>query len=68
MKPMEGTVLDRGYSQLSFSPSDFQPVCHKNFKDMQYLTIKSGALTSFPLDCQIKQMATANTAKAVWCE
>ena len=39
----------------TLSLSDFQLVCPKNFQNMQYLTIQSGALTSFPLDCQIKQ-------------
>ena len=35
---------------------------------MQYMTIDSGALTSFPLSCQIKKMTTASTRIAVQCE
>ena len=40
---------------LSTWDSDFQPVSHKNFQNIQFLIIQSGALTSSPLDCQIKK-------------
>ena len=35
---------------------------------MQHLTIQLGALISFPLDCQIKKITTADTRIDVWCE
>lgn len=35
--------------------SNFQLVCHKNFLNMQYLSIQSRELISFPLDCQTKK-------------
>ena len=35
-------------------PSGLQPACLKNSFNTQYLTIWSGPLTFFPLDCQIK--------------
>ena len=41
--------------------SDFQPVRCKKFPNMQHLTVRSGTLTFFPLDCQIKKPTTSNT-------
>ena len=44
----------------------FQLVCHRLFKT--YINWLVRAPTSFPLDCQIKKMTTANTIVAVQCE
>ena len=52
MEPKEGmTFLENATKCQS---RNFQPVHCENFKSMQYLTVQSGALTSFPLDCPIK--------------
>ena len=41
--------------KVKHQSSDFQPACSKNFQNTnEYLTVQSGALTSLPLGCQMK--------------